>query len=378
MINVAAIRMQQFGVQFYQASLTARDIDKLVRFEVLNYGESGQGVRGRRSRGSAAPSKVNWDLLERRIASSDKAYQRQIIRRKIDELVQYYEQCRQARDLPSIPGAVIISCDEKLSFVASDEDGRVGVLKVPEREGILRAIDGQHRLLALHADIDRFAGEEFSVPAIIFDRLPEDHVVQMFVTINAKHTRLNASHLVSLSGRQLYRDEALATAHDVVRALNDREDSPLHGDIKLLGVGRGRVAQAPLAQELKRLFAQDVFGGRRSSDPHEDARRFFVNYFKQVAVVFGAAWNGRKYSIRSATALRAFVRVAPDVIRRLDQEHADRADFRAIGRVIAPWGRRIGDLRFETDGAWKRSGTTVDSLTKELKLALQYPEGAAV
>ena len=46
MINVAAIRMQQFGVQFYQASLTASDIDKLVRFEVLNYGENSQGVRG--------------------------------------------------------------------------------------------------------------------------------------------------------------------------------------------------------------------------------------------------------------------------------------------------------------------------------------------
>ena len=90
------------------------------------------------------------------------------------------------------------------------------------------------------------------MPAIIFDRLPEDHVVQMFVTINAKHTRLNASHLVSLSGRQLYRDDALATAHDVVRALNDRDDSPLYGEIKLLGVGRGHVAQAPLAQELKK------------------------------------------------------------------------------------------------------------------------------
>src|SRR5438045_7522973 len=225
MINVAAIRMQQFGVQFYQASLTAGDIEKLVRFEVLSYGQSApQPDKGGRRRGT--PSKVNWDLLERRIASNEKAYQRQIIRRKIDELVQYYEQCRQARDLPSIPGAVIISCDEKLSFVPSAGDGRVGLLKVPEREGILRAIDGQHRLLALHADIDRFAGEEFSVPAIIFDRLPEDHVVQMFVTINAKHTRLNASHLVSLSGLQLYRDEALATAHEGVRSLNDREDPP--------------------------------------------------------------------------------------------------------------------------------------------------------
>ena len=377
MINVAAIRMQQFGVQFYQAALTAEDIDKLVRFEVLSYGDSAQQpVRGGKKK---MPSKVNWDLLERRIASSEKAYQRQIIRRKIDELVQYYEQCRQAHDLPSIPGAVIISCDEKLSFEPVDGTSTVGRLKVPEREGILRAIDGQHRLLALHADIDNIRNHDFTVPAIIFDRVPEDHIVQMFVTINAKHTRLNASHLVSLSGRQLYRDDALAAAHDVVRALNDKEDSPLYGEIKLLGVGRGRVAQAPLAQELKKLFASDAFGGpRKAADFREDAKRFFVNYFKQISMVFGAAWSGRKYSIKSATALRAFIRVSPDVVRRLDQDHADRGDYRAIGRVIAPWGRRIGDLRFETEGAWKRGGTIVDTLARELKLALEYPEGAGV
>ncbi|MGE5358618.1 MAG: DGQHR domain-containing protein [Bacteroidales bacterium] len=373
MINVAAIRMQQFGVQFYQASLTARDIDKLVRFEVLSYGEH-TPVRGRGRRG-----RINWDLLERRIASSERAYQRQIIRRKIAELIAYYEQCRQARDLPSIPGAVIISSDERLTFVPSeDAGGRVGMLKVPEHEGVLRAIDGQHRLLALHADIEQFGEEEFSVPAVIFDQLPEDHVVQMFVTINAKHTRLNSSHLVTLSGRQLYRDENLAAAHDVIRALNDREDSPLAGDIKLLGVGAGKVAQAPLAQELKRLFATDAFGGsRKAAEFRENSRAFFVNYLKQIAQVFGAAWNGRKYSIKTTTALRAFIRVAPDVVRRLDQEHAERTDYRAIGRVISPWGRRIGDLRFETEGQWRKAGTSVESLAKELRLALQYPEGAA-
>lgn len=377
MISVAAIRMQQFGVQFYQASLTASDIDKLVRFEVLSYQDQGQaGVRGKKK---AVQSKINWDLLERRIASNEKAYQRQIIRKKIEELVQYYEQCRQARDLPSIPGAVIISCDEKLSFEPVESGSPVGRLKVPEREGILRAIDGQHRLLALHADIDRFGDEPFTVPAIIFDRVPEDHIVQMFVTINAKHTRLNASHLVSLSGRQLYRDESLAAAHDVVRALNDRDESPLQGEIKLLGVGKGRVGQAPLAQELKKLFAsEDELGGaRKTAEFHEESKKFFVNYLKQISSIFESAWNGRKYSIKSATALRAFIRVAPDVLQKIDQQHADRTDFRAIGRVISPWGRRIGALRFETDGAWKRQGTTVDNLTKELRLALQYPEGAA-
>ena len=274
---------------------------------------------------------------------------------------------------------MIISSDEPLRFEAVQAGSSLGVLKVPEREGVLRAIDGQHRLLALHADIERFGTELFSVPAVIFDRLPEDHVVQMFVTINAKHTRLNASHLVSLSGRQLYRDDNLAVAHDIVRTLAERSDSPLCGEIKLLGVGKGHVAQAPLAQELKKLFATESFGGpKKSASFRNDAKKFYVNYFRQVAQVFGAAWNGRKYSIKKATALRAFVRVSPSVISRLDQEHADRTDFRAIGRIISPWGRRIGDLRFETEGAWKRRGATVESLSSELRLALQYPEGASV
>ena len=55
MIHVAAIRMQQFGVQFYQASLTASDIDKLVRFEVLSYGDAAQPpVRGSKARFGAS------------------------------------------------------------------------------------------------------------------------------------------------------------------------------------------------------------------------------------------------------------------------------------------------------------------------------------
>ena len=58
MISVAAIRMQQFGVQFYQASLTASDIDKLVRFEVLELRRTGTaGPRRRRRRPAAADRK---------------------------------------------------------------------------------------------------------------------------------------------------------------------------------------------------------------------------------------------------------------------------------------------------------------------------------
>ena len=64
---------------------------------------------------------------------------------------------------------------------------------------------------------------------------------------------------------------------------------------------------------------------------------------------------------------------------RLVQGLPDDPAIRAATLVLAgPLLVSAGDLRFETEGAWKRSGTTVDSLAKELRLALQYPEGAAV
>ena len=75
MINVAAIRMKQFGVQFYQASLTAGDIDKLVRFEVLNYGQSAQPpVRGGKKKTltlEVAPRVAPILLLIRAAAAGD-------------------------------------------------------------------------------------------------------------------------------------------------------------------------------------------------------------------------------------------------------------------------------------------------------------------
>ncbi len=70
--------------------------------------------------------------------------------------------------------------------------------------GILRCLDGQHRLLALSAQTEKDL--EIDVPAVLFDSLDPRQTVELFVTINAKHTKLNPSHLISLAGRRLYAD----------------------------------------------------------------------------------------------------------------------------------------------------------------------------
>ena len=377
MINVPAIRLHQFGVFLYQAILGARDVDRLVRFEVLSYGHGAQDGGAPKKKRKQRAAKINWELLEKRIAASAEAYQRPVIQKKIGELVDYYTQCAETGNLPAIPGAVLLVADRRLEFTPTSSHRVLGVLQIPAEEGVLRALDGQHRLLALHQLIAAGQAEDVQVPAVVFDRLTPDQVVELFVTINAKHTKLNPSHLVSLAGRRLYPDRDLAASHDIIRALNETADSPLKGEIKLFGVGSGRVAQAPLSEELKGIFtALDALGGRQSAHFRDASRRFFLNYFRQIARVFPKAWAGRKYSIKTAMALRAFLRVVPDVLRTIRQAGGDPLDAHAIARHLQPWGELVGDERFETEGVWRQKlagGTrgTVEMLARELRAALR-------
>ncbi|MEK7373065.1 MAG: DGQHR domain-containing protein [candidate division NC10 bacterium] len=374
MITVPAHRVKQFGVEFFQASFSAKDIDRLVKFEVLGYAgaEVPQGSK------RASRARVNWEMLEKRIAETETAYQRPVIRRKIDELVAYYRECKEAGTLPAIPGAVIITSEKRFTFTPMASQHDLGLLQIPEEHGVLRVLDGQHRLLALHALTQAGENLGIEVPAVLFDRLDARQIVELFVTINAKHTRLNPSHIVSLAGRKLYPDPNQALAHDVIRSLNEDDTSPLHGEIKMLGTGSGRVSQAPLAEEIVEFLetVEKIGGGARINELRQGAKRFFLNYVKALAGVFPAAWAGRKYSIKTGAALRAFIRVAPDVMACARELKKDPFDIHAIREAVKPWGDRLKDRRFETEGEWKSKlagGTrgTVEALTRELREALR-------
>lgn len=377
MITVPARRVKQFGVEFYQAGLSAKDIDRLVKFEVLGYAGGPKESRPKPA-AAKARSRVNWDALERRISESETAYQRPVIRRKIDELLQYYRECKDSGTLPPIPGAVIITSERRFTFTPVAGHHDIGLLQIPEEHGVLRVLDGQHRLLALHALNQSGEPMALEVPAVLFDTLDARQIVELFVTINAKHTRLNPSHIISLAGRKLYPDPNQALAHDVIRSLNEDETSPLHGEIKMLGTGRGRVSQAPLAEEIVDLLetVEKVGGGARINELRQGAKRFFLNYVKAIAATFPTAWAGRKYSIKTGAALRAFIRVTPDVMARARELRRDPFEAHAIREAIKPWAERLRDRRFETEGEWRlklAGGTrgTVEALARELRDALR-------
>jgi len=118
------------------------------------------------------------------------------------------------------------------------------VLQLRLTKGLLPR--GQHRLLALHR-----AREDTRPRVQVGGHLRSarrDQVVELFVTINAKHTSSTLHISFRCPAARLYPDPSLAVSHDIVRTLNEDANSALHGEIKLFGVGHGRVAQAPLAE----------------------------------------------------------------------------------------------------------------------------------
>ena len=128
--------------------------------------------------------------------------------------------------------------------------------------------------------------ESFTVPWYLRPVARRSHV-QMFVTINAKHTRLNASHLVR-SPAQLYRDDnPRRSPRRRPGVERPRDFAALSADQAAWGRPRKGGAGAAGAGAEEAVLKRRVRYRRRSRRLHEESKRFFVNYLKQVAQVFG-------------------------------------------------------------------------------------------
>jgi len=157
--------------------------------------------------------------------------------------------------LPAIPGAVPTSRQRFTFSLWPAHD--LGLLQIPEEHGVLRVLDGQHRLLACTRST---SSESLAsrCPAVLFDSLDARQIVELFVTINAKHTRLNPLAHHEPAGRKLYPDRpGLAR----VRSLNEDERRRSVGEINGSHAAR-RVSQRRRRRD-RRLPETWAVGGAR-------------------------------------------------------------------------------------------------------------------
>jgi DGQHR domain-containing protein len=285
------------------------------------------------------------------IEKTERSFQRVLNRRKIRQIVNFYET---AVTQPLIPGTVLLFTDETLRFRRSDFSESVGFLSEPEGKFLI--IDGQHRLAALHFFRQKHPqlAAQIEVPCVIFDGKSSDFATEMFVIINSTHTRINKSHLVDLYERVSWETAEKKLAARIVNLLYGETDSPLRYRINRLG-GRSREEKWVLQSEVFNEIYKVVVSRRRFFEEHFQMRAdrsydLIRDFLKAVREVMNSVWgDNEKYMFTRDVTLKALLRVFGDLIKNrtvLQAWDRERSPRPFVG-IVKPWAELAREFRGE-------------------------------
>jgi len=341
-----ATQIRQKDGVFYFVAYPAEDLLSRVRFMSRYYGE------GEQIAPEPAPEGDEIAQFIARIERSDRAFQRELSRRKVRDIKNFYET---AGEQPPIPGTILLFTPEHLRFEPLDRYETVGDLQEPLGKYLI--IDGQHRLAALEF-YRRERPEEAKtiyVPCIIFDGRSEDFAAEMFVIINATPTRINKSHLVELYERvswwQATPEKKFAAR--VVRMLYEEPSSPLRYRINRPG-GRSRqekwILQAELFNELHRWVRLTWPQIQERNLKPQDYYDVLRDFLKAAERVWGEAWGNPNYMVTRPVTLKAMIRTCADLAAEDAEPEEGRVD--RWEERLQPWVelRRM----FRADGFYER------------------------
>jgi len=285
------------------------------------------------------------------IEKSEKSFQRLLNRRKIRQIVNFYET---AVNQPLIPGTILLFTDETLRFRRSDSSESVGFLSEPNGKYLI--IDGQHRLAALHFFRQKHPDQvdRIEVPCVLFDGKSGDFATEMFVIINSTHTRINKSHLVDLYERVSWETPEKKFAAKLVNLLYEESDSPLRYRINRLG-GRSKQEKWILQSEVFNEVFKVVQRNRRFFESHfgmraDRAYALLRDYLKAVREVMDAVWGeNEKFMFTRDVTLKALFRVFGDLLRerKLIAAWEDEKSPKVFTSVVKNWADLTREFRAE-------------------------------
>lgn len=228
------------------------------------------------------------------------------------------------------------------------------LMYIRKDESVAQILDGQHRLEGLRNYEDSIddVGQAlvFDLNVTIFVDLDLDDQAQIFSVINKAQTKVNKSLVYDLYEYERYRSPQ-KTAHDVVRILNKREDSPFYRKIKILGSAedteKETIAQATFAEAIIKYISKDPMrdrddlrrGGLFRKGTMEELpcnryvfRRFFtdqkdefivlnlMNYFNAVSERWPQAWHNKEDGniLNKSTGFLALMRLYKDIVNHIN------------------------------------------------------------
>ncbi len=238
--------------------------------------------------------------VSRREITNPQGYQRYLSSKRLMEVGEYIKKPR-----ATFPNSIILNLDPKKARF-EPADGNRGTMIIPREPGVAWIIDGQHRLYGF----ERSEGKEFDLLVAAYLGLAAADQATIFKVINSTQMGVSPSliyDLIDLTKDAEYLDER---AHEIVKSLNEDDDSPWKGQIKMLGVGKGIISQAAFISELRRLLQHAIM----KDYPVGEQIKILKDYFLVLRDLFPNAWASRKYVLCKTLGVAAVLLIMPKVL----------------------------------------------------------------
>jgi len=213
----------------------------------------------------------------------------------------------------TFPTSIILHIEEK--HVSFDHESLT--MHIQRKDNVAKVLDGQHRIAGLsHFTRD---SKEFQLNVTIYVGMELEDQAIVFSTINQTQTKVNHSLASDLFAFAKSRSPQ-KTAHNIVRALNEKKSSPFYNKIKILGTAedplketitqatfvesiikyitsdkakdrdlyrQGKKPEKAYDKELKNRFLRNLFVDEKDGD----IALIIWNYFSSVQEKWPEAWN---------------------------------------------------------------------------------------
>lgn len=250
--------------------------------------------------------------------------QRELSKNRVKEIAKYVNMVD-----ATFPTAVILHINPE-DIINYDE--KTGIMTIPFRDNVAKVLDGQHRI----AGLEQYpkGDDSFQMNVTIFVGMELEDQAIVFATINKTQTTVNKSLVADLFEFATHRSPQ-KTAHNIARALNQKENSPFKDKIKILGTANDKeketITQATFSESIMKLLSKDYMTDRdiykRGRKPpkfennelrQRPLRNLFIDeedgkiakiiweYFKAIEIKWPTAW-GRVESERILNKSTGFI-----------------------------------------------------------------------
>jgi len=279
-------------------------------------------------------------------------------------------------------------------FLTSKND--INTIYIPKTKRICLIVDGQHRFYGLKrfydSTKDRVKKERiqnFQFVSTFLLGYDAFQVAEVFANVNFNQKPVNKSLYYDIFGSSVKEKNEIQLAHFLALHMQNSDESPLNGMIKLLGKGYGLFSQAFFVEKLLIHFKEKGVWNDLYENYINDGEKFliiptFLNaYFKSIRKLYSICWPEKverdgeevfsaykyEYVLCKTTGMGAYFRLIKDIFPMVKDFDNEDEIYQKCSSIFSKLSNDKAELLFSKTGDYGQGGSEGFQvrLYKELK-----------